>query len=66
MTADHTICAWCWRDGQLTVLSEGTDPIAALLAVEDHEVSHGVCGGHSARILQEWQVRKHSLAGGEI
>jgi hypothetical protein len=60
----HEICAWCWRAGQLTVLSEGSDPMAVLLAIEDHEVSHGICEWHRDEAKAQVATWKNSLVGG--
>lgn len=65
MDSLHQICSWCWREGQLTVLNGG-DPMAVLLAVEDHEVSHGICSGHEAEQREQLEALKISLAGGAI
>ena len=59
----HEICSWCWTEGQLTVLSDGTDPIAALLALEDGEVSHGICPGHKEQ-MRALIPGKNLLVGG--
>lgn len=59
----HEICAWCWKAGRLTVLSPGTSPEAALMAVEDHEVSHGIClacRDEQKAVVEAWKI---SLAG---
>lgn len=65
MDSLHQICSWCWREGQLTVLSGG-DPMAVLLAVEDGEASHGVCREHKDRLIAGLEPAKISLAGGAI
>lgn len=64
MDRKHEICSWCWTEGQLTVLSEGTDPIAALRALEDGEVSHGICPGHKEQ-MRALIPEKKLLVGGE-
>jgi hypothetical protein len=52
------ICAWCQKEGVITILDGNMTMAQAVKDINDQNVSHGICQRHAAQALADYYKAK--------